>query len=93
MHRAEDDVIHLGRNRMRSMFHDQFDAHPIDDSDRMEVEVIDQADNHEECSTRTYLQQSLAFVVRSWHLHTHRSIEKRESLMRVMHTYSQGNAK
>jgi hypothetical protein len=49
---------------MKQMFHDRFDAHPRDDVDHMVMEETDQDDNHEVYQAKTYLHQSLAFVVR-----------------------------
>jgi hypothetical protein len=49
---------------MKLMFHDQFDVHSKDDVDHTVMEEIDPDDNHEVYQAKTYLHQSLAFVVR-----------------------------
>jgi hypothetical protein len=63
IHRQENHATNLCRNRTKQIFHDQFDAHPKDDTDYMVMKEIDQDYNHEEYQAKTYLQQSLAFVV------------------------------
>jgi hypothetical protein len=63
MHRQESDVKDLDQNQTKLMFHDQFDVHLKDDIDHRVMEEIDQDDNHEVYQAKTYLQQSLAFVV------------------------------
>jgi hypothetical protein len=64
MHKQEIDVKDHDQNQKKQMFHDQFDVHLPDDIDHMVIEEIDQDDNHEVYQAKTYLHQSLAFVVR-----------------------------
>jgi hypothetical protein len=64
MHKKEIDVRDLDRNQRKQMFHGQFDVHPRDDIDHTVMEEIDQDDNHEVHQAKTYLHQSLAFLVR-----------------------------
>jgi hypothetical protein len=54
----------LHRNRTKYLFHDQFDVHSRDDIDHTVMEEIDPDDNHEVYQAKTYLHQSLAFLVR-----------------------------
>lgn len=68
MHRLEDDARNVDRDRMRWMFHDQFDAHLTHDVDQKAVVEIDPDDSHAECPAKTCSQQSSAFVLRSLHL-------------------------
>ncbi len=63
MHKQESDVKDLDQNQTKQIFHDQFDVHPQDDIDHMAMEEIDQDDNHEVYQAKTYLHQSLAFLV------------------------------
>jgi hypothetical protein len=65
MNKQESDVRDLRQNQTKQMFHDQFDVDPKDDIDHMVMAKVDRDYNHEEYQTRTYLQQSLTFVVRS----------------------------
>ena len=60
----EIDLKDLDQNRMNQMFHDQFDVHPKDDIDHMVMVKVDEDYNLEEYQAKTYLRQSLAFVVR-----------------------------
>jgi hypothetical protein len=53
----------FGQSQKRQMFHDQFDVHPTDYIDHMVMVEVDQDYNHEEYQAKTYLRQSLAFVV------------------------------
>jgi hypothetical protein len=64
MHRQESDVKDLDQNQRKQMFHDQFDVHVKDDIDHMVKKKIDPDGNHEVYQAKTYLHQSLAFVVR-----------------------------
>jgi hypothetical protein len=63
MHKKENDVKALDQNQRKPMFHDQFDIHPRNDIDHMVMKEIDQDDNHEVYRAKTYLHQSLAFLV------------------------------
>jgi hypothetical protein len=64
MHRQESDVKDFDQNQMKLIFHGQFDVHSKDDIDHMVMEEIDPDDNHEVYQAKTYLHQSLAFLVR-----------------------------
>jgi hypothetical protein len=63
IHKQEADLKDRDQNRTKQMFHDHFDVHPRDDIDHMVMEEIDQDDNHEVYQAKTYLHQSLAFLV------------------------------
>jgi hypothetical protein len=63
MHRQESDVKDFDQNQTKLMFHGQFDVHAKDDIDHTVMEEIDPDDNHEVYQAKTYLHQSLAFLV------------------------------
>jgi hypothetical protein len=63
MHKREGDPKDLDQNQTKLMFHNQFDVDPQYDIDHMVMEEIDQDDNHEVYQAKTYLRQSLAFLV------------------------------
>jgi hypothetical protein len=64
MHKKEIGARDLDRNQTKQMFHGQFDVHPRDDIDHMAMEEIDPDDSHEGYQAKTYLHQSLIFLVR-----------------------------